>query len=499
MRPSASIADSRQGIDGLTVVALLYLAIPNLIFIFGWFVLPAALVLCGALGYLLRSARGQGQIAWTFDLSPGAAAILLAAGFGWAAFSGGSHFMYANHDWVIRDAVLGDLVNSDWPVAYKASDGTTTVLRSAIGYFLPPALFGKLFGTEHLDIAVYLWTVGGILIFLALLPLPRRAGWPLLLGIIVTVFFSGMDYLGLVIATQTTPIFPLRLEWWVPLSYPSLSGQLLWAPNHCLPIWIGTLLILRHRHEDELIPLACALLPLTLIWTPFAVIGLLPFVLLGAWQHCHRLHWNSVPWQPIIGAAIFSLPVILFLLLDAGSMTAISSSTQVQAAAGRNSANQAVSLHSYLLFVTCEFLLLALALIPHVHRERHLFALALLILLALPLIRFGPSNDALLRLGTPSLIVLLVLCLQVILRQERTNHPLSLWLIWLFLAIGAPTAFNELWRSASFQRWKADYRQTLLTRHGGEIPPHYGGKPGTSPVAPWLKPISPTSTDERSR
>jgi hypothetical protein len=497
MRPPAPIANSRQGIDGLTILALLYLAIPNLIFIFGWFLPPAALVLCAAVAYLLHSARGPGPIAWTLDRSPGAAAILLAVGFGWAAFGGGSHFMYANHDWVIRDAVHGDLVNSDWPVAYKASDGTITVLRSAIGYFLPPALFGKLFGTEYLDIAVYLWTVGGVLIFLALLPLPRRAGWPLLLGIVVTVFFSGMDYLGLLIATQTTPIFPLRLEWWVPLSYPSLTGQLLWAPNHCLPIWIGTLLLLRHRHKDELIPLACALLPLTLIWTPFAALGLVPFVLLGSWKPLCRLRWKSVPWRLVIGAAIFSFPVILFLLLDAGSMTGISSSTQMQAAAGRNSANQVVSLHSYLLFVTCEFVLLALALIPHVHRERYLFALALLILLALPLIRFGPSNDAMLRLGTPSLIVLLVLCLEVLLRQERTSHPVSLWLIWLFLAIGAHTAFNELWRSASFQRWKADYRQTLPNRHGGGIPPHYGGKLGASLIAPWLKPISPTPMDGR--
>ncbi|OHC67717.1 MAG: hypothetical protein A3H93_18805 [Rhodocyclales bacterium RIFCSPLOWO2_02_FULL_63_24] len=476
----------------------MYLAVPNLIFVIGWFLLPAALILCGVLAYLLHSALGTRPLAWNLDRSPGAAALLLVAGFGWAAFGGGSHFMYANHDWVIRDAVLGDLVYSDWPVAYKTPDGTTTVLRSAIGYFLPPALFGKLFGTAHLDIAVYLWTVGGVLIFLGLLPLPRRVGWPLLLGIVVTIFFSGMDYLGLVIATQTTPIFPLRLEWWGPLSYPSLTGQLLWAPNHCLPIWIGTLLILRHRNEDELIPLACALLPLTLIWTPFAAIGLAPFVLLCAWKpfFC-RASWNSVPWKPIIGAAIFSLPIILFLLIDTNSMTMVSSSAQVQAAAGSNSANQAVSLHSYLLFVSCEFLLLALALAPHVQRERHLFALALIILLALPLFRFGPSNDSLLRLSTPPLIVLLVFSLHVILRPERTERSLSLWLVWLFLAIGAHTAFNELWRSASFQRWKADYRQTLSSHHGGGIPPHYGGKLGPSPIARGLKPMTHSAEDAK--
>jgi hypothetical protein len=54
--------------------------------------------------------------------------------------------MYANPDWYIRDAVLGDLVNFEWPLHYLSAEGEPLILRSAIGYFLPPALFGKIFG-----------------------------------------------------------------------------------------------------------------------------------------------------------------------------------------------------------------------------------------------------------------------------------------------------------------------------------------------------------------
>ncbi|MBK7955613.1 MAG: hypothetical protein IPK02_17575 [Candidatus Accumulibacter sp.] len=243
----------------------------------------------------------------------------------WSAFGGGSHFMHANPDWQIRDAVLGDLINFDWPVHYSlSSQGSALILRSAIGFFLPPALFGKIFGLAHLDLAVYVWTAAGVLIFLLLLPLPRRGGWRLTVALFVVIFFSGMDFLGVVIATESMPIFPLRLEWWVPLSYPSLTNQLLWAPNHCLPIWIATLLYFRHRHGAEFLRIMVAALPLTLIWTPFAVIGLLPFVALGVGNWIRKFGWHKVPWGAIISAAAFSLPIGLFLLIDVGHIDAVS-------------------------------------------------------------------------------------------------------------------------------------------------------------------------------
>lgn len=477
-------ADKARDLDGLAILALGYLAVPSIIFIFGWFQWPIALLLACALLYLLLLAFDFDTFQWRFGYTPSAGMLIVATGLAWAAFGGGSHFMYANHDWVVRDAVLGDLVRLEWPVTYKSSDGVPLVLRSAIGYFLPPALFGKLFGTAHLDIAIYLWTAAGVVIFLTLLPLPRRVGWPLILGLLITIFFSGMDFLGVVIATQTTPIFPLRLEWWGPLSYPSLTGQLLWAPNHCLPIWIGAMLVFRLNSSGEMLRKSTALLPLTLIWTPFAAIGLLPFVLLGGWKVVADRGWSVVPWRSIATSIAVSLPIVLFLTLDMGNIAA-ESVVQSKLDPPANSAYQAVSLQSYLIFISCEFLLLALALAPHVRQARDLFAMAVLMLLVLPLIRFGPSNDFLLRLSTPPLIVLLAVCLQNLLSTERKSVPPTIWIVSLFLAIGAHTAFNELWRAATFHRGKADYGPTLAERQGGQPAAHYVGRLN-SPYLPAL-------------
>lgn len=483
----------RQGnqpcdIDGLVMLAFGYLAIPNIIFVFGWYRWPIALLLACLLTYLILLAFDVITFSWRLIYSPAAWTLITAAGLVWAAFAGGSHFLYANHDWIIRDAVLGDLIRSDWPVTYKSADGMTLILRSAIGYFLPPALFGKLFGAAYLDIAIYLWTATGVVIFLALLPLPRKFGWMQVLGLVVTIFFSGMDFLGVIIATQTTPIFPLRLEWWGPLSYPSLTGQLLWAPNHSLPIWIGSLVVFRLSGSRDMLRKAAALLPLTLIWTPFAAVGLLPFVLMGDWKFIASRGWSFVPWRSIAAGIVVSLPIVLFLTVDIGSIAA-ESAVQPKHDPPANSAYQAISVQSYLIFISCEFLLLALALATHIRQARGLFAMAVLMLLALPLIRFGPSNDFLLRLSTPPLIVLLAVCLQTLLSVERKPVPPTMWIAWLFLVIGGHTAFNELWRAATFQRGKADYGPTLADRQGGEPAPHYVGRLDSSLVRQLLRTV----------
>lgn len=484
---------TRHPIDGLTVLAFAYIALPNLIFLFGWLRWPVAMVLCAALLHLLFRALAVRPIAWRWKYSRAATLVLLTSAAVWAAFGGGSHFMYANPDWDVRDAVLGDLIFADWPVHYLSTDGARLVLRSAIGYFLPPATFGRIFGTEHVDIAIYLWTATGVLIFLALLPLPRHAGWRLALGLWLAVFFSGMDFVGQLIATESLPQFPLRLEWWVPLSYPSLTNQLLWAPNHSLPLWIGSLLVLRHLHSPDFLRMTAALLPLTLIWTPFAALGLAPFCLLGAVKAIRQSGWGCIPYDSVVSAAIFSAPLIMYLLLDAG---------QIHAGIATNVADgvpsytlQAASLHSYLLFINCEFLFLALVLAPHVRQSRDIFGLALLILVSLPLLRFGPSNDVLLRLCAPPLIVLLVVCLQTLLDPGHQQTRSTLLLAWLFIAIGAHTAFNEFWRAATYTRAPADYRHTLAEKQDGRPAAHYAAQLGTAAARIWLKPLARPASD----
>lgn len=487
MQSSESIAASPRSVsepaDGLTILAVAYLAIPNLIFIVGWFrpVFAGGLLLAMAIAFRSSVISGKTRLQW--PLSPSVSACLLLAAAAWSFFGGGSHFVNASHDWVVRDAVLGDLIYGEWPVSYKGVDGSIVVLRSAIGYFLPPALFARTFGFQHIDLAVFTWTTTGVWIFLSLLPLPRHATLRLPATILVTVFFSGMDYLGVLLATQMTPIFPLRLEWWVPMSYPSLTGQLLWAPNHCLPIWIATLLVLRHRDVKWFPQLSLVLIPLTLIWTPFAAIGLLPFLVLAAWRPLAATPWRDWPWLSASCAALFSLAVVAFLTIDVGGMVIAANLPPATEGLPSDIARQGITVRSYLIFVVCEFLLLSIAIAVHVRRDKDFFLLSLLVLFLLPLLNYGPSNDAMLRLCVPPLIVLFVTCLRVLLPAEARRPTPTQVAAWVCLLVGAATAFNELWRSATFHRWPANYDLSLAEQQGGHLPFHYAGRFDSS----WLK------------
>lgn len=477
----------------LTAATLVYLAIPNLLFLLGWFRLLPALFLSMLAMYLLAAASRLLPRSTASTHASRAFLLILLTSALWSAFGGGSHFMYANPDWEIRDAVLGDLIRAEWPVYYFSAAGEPLILRSAIGFFLPPALFGKIFGLAHLDLAVYLWTVAGVLLFLLLLPLPRRIGWRLTLGLALAVFFSGMDLVGQFIATESWPEFPLRMEWWVPLSYPSLTNQLLWAPNHCLPIWIVTLLYWRHRQGNEFFPVIAAALPLSLIWTPFAAPALLPFVVLAGIGAIRLRGWRCLPWTSCTAALAFALPVGVFLLTDAAPIpTTLATAASASHPVGY--ALQPFSAHSYALFVCCEFLFLALVMAPHLHQDKAEFWLALAILLALPFIRLGPSNDLGLRLSAPPLIVLLLVSLSTLLARKRLAQPTSLWIACFFLLIGAHTAFNELWRAATFPRRLPDYQQTLAERQGGQPAAHYVGRLDPSSLLGrwWLRAVPGT-------
>jgi hypothetical protein len=86
-------------------------------------------------------------------------------------------------------------------------------------------------------------------------------------------------------------------------------------------------------------------------------------------------------------------------------------------------------------------------------------------------------------------VILLLVCLQTLLSQDRSGFPVTLWIACLFLIIGAHTSFNEFWRAATFRRWLPDYHRTLAERQGGQPAAHYVGRLTSSPLKEWLKPI----------
>ncbi|BAO30566.1 hypothetical protein [Sulfuritalea hydrogenivorans] len=465
-------ANSARAPDGLTAATLLYLALPHLIFLAGW-LRPAAAIPMLALTLLaVAQFLRRDDMRWSMPQSAGTSVMIIVLGFAWASLGGAGHFFHANPDWVMRDKVLGDLTFSDWPPAYNVIDGQPHILRSAIGFFLPAAIVGKLAGIGSVDLALYLYTALGCSLFLLLLPLPTRPSRLLLGLLLVAVFFSGMDYLGAVMSSGSAPIFPLRLEWWVPFCYPSFTGQMYWAPNHAIPIWLVATLFYRHWGHRAWPALFLILLPLTVIWTPFVVIGILPFLALAT------LRWFAqglcfadsriTLWQ-IVAAVLTTWLTVRLMTLD---IAAIPSAPTTAVAPKPDNL-----ILDYLLFILMEFAILALLLARNLRHSYGLFWLACAILTLLPLYNYGPSNDMLLRLSTPCLVFLLLLTLDQIQHWvSRRSFPRSAWAIGIVLLIGANTPFNEMWRALFFKRVAPNYGRSLVEENRNVEPPHYVGR-----------------------
>lgn len=465
---------SRQPPDSISILALAFLGIPVLIFVATW-LRP----LYGALGVVL-TALAVGSLARRFQPNWPVRhlAVIVVIALAWAAMSGGSHFVYANPDWYVRDAILGDLTCSSWPPSYGFHDGNHDLLRSAIGFFLPVAAAGKLFGPESLPILMFAWTSIGTLVFLLLLPLPTDSLPRLLIAISIIVAFSGMDVLGTILLHGHYPVFPLRIEWWSEFSfralfsYSSLTGQLIWAPNHALPMWIATALFYRHWKHPDFLPLLCLLLPTLPLHTPFALPGLAPFLLLALIDRARLgLDARKIPVTALLVAIIVGGLTIRMQMLDVGSIP-------MQQAAGTGAAADGHALafaKNYLVFVLMEFAILGLALFGALRHSKGILIIAIGVLALLPLVKLGPSNDLLLRVATPSLVFMAILCQRVVCDASPMMGP-RIATIAVLLLIGAHTPFNELWRAATWRVWQPDYTRTFLETQNGGLPTHYIGR-----------------------
>lgn len=468
-------AYARTPIDGWTCIAVLYIALPNLAFIFGWLRIPVSAPLACGLSIAVWQLLRRTSLTWRIDAM---FFCLLALSIVWCLFGGAGHFMYANPDWFVRDAVYGDLIQGSWPPAYQVGAEQALLLRSAFGYFLPPALISKWLGLGAADITLYLWTVLGVAIFLNLLPLERQRIVKSTLLALIVVMFSGMDVIGyFIVSGGEWPIFPVRIAWWTSFSYTSISGQLFWAPNHSLPMWLGAALFYRHWSHRDFLPLAIVFAPLTLIWTPFAIVGLLPFFLLYLLVHFKAPRPNWPTAAQLLSGLVLGIIVTRFLTL---SIDGIASKTGIEHAGG-----EANFWHAYLLFCITEFAALCLLLGARLKHSRAILVASALVLAALPFLFFGPSNDLLLRVSSPALMLLAILSMRIIgdgCSGGLRSFPLLLGIV---LLIGACTPINEISRAWLWRHWRPDYRKTLLDVEKGQLPPHYVGRMNRADYS-WL-------------
>ena len=386
---------------------LVFLALPVLVFIFGWLRLyiavPAALLLTGSCVLAVRewqkeTSEIEFDIVFLVVLAVFSVVICLVSDIG--------EYMWGTTDHAYRRAILRDLTDYRWPVIYDLSDqtdpmsiwylGTGKVAFSYyVSYWMIPSSIGKLAGFGAGNFTLLLWSSAGI--FLTVITscfFLRRQSYALLFTL---VFFSGLDFVPFLIYQAIGPADWMWLEGYTQhISMISNINNLMNVFNQCIPCWLITSMLLIQKGKKNIGLTGC----LMFAYSPWATIGLLPLAL-----------WALLKDKPGI-KDLFSIcniiPPALMLAVYAPAYTANSRAVSVSGPTWGFYDNIGAFVIGYLLIAAVEILPFALILWKRYHKSS-LFLVTFGTLLLFPFYKVSAQNDFVMRGTMPVLFVVSVL------------------------------------------------------------------------------------------
>lgn len=396
-------------------------------------------------------------------------AILASIAAIWVFLSGSFGVLQANLDWAKHYAILNLLAELKWWP--QNSDGT---LRYYLAWYLVPALVTKITSAKVGYIVASLGTVLGITLFFNIISPLFSSRKSLLIGVVAFIFFSGADLLGSFLTGFFLEFPKYHLEWWSGwIEYNSNMTAVFWVPQHALPSWLVIGLLLRMNERRELWIQPVLLVMLTLFWSPFAAIGLVPFGALLCIRHGALR--TGLHWQSIGGVLLIGIPMTLFLLSGASGipMGPVWMLGVVQPTGPH------FSVPSMLLFLLIEtggpilvFILCRKAM------PTNIALVAIASLMLIPLFHLGHANDFGMRASMPAICVMALWC-----SRALTLLPPRLAIVpLLVLLAGLPVPLTEMYRGIIATR--VDFRKYTIRDAAG------GGdtliKQYFTPKSPWV-------------
>ena len=462
---------------------LAYFILPWPIFFFGYFQWPWAVQLTLLWGFLFKRA-------WDFyatyqsnfslpHLSRWTWKIIIFCLLVWVLLSGADGFLFhQNGDYEKHNAMLTSLVSYPWPVAYRWPEGIdapsdlkdTMYLTYYFAIYLPAALMGKFFGLVVARIVFALEVFAGVLLaWIWFLRFLGKFKWWILL---IFIFASGMDLVGHWIMHSLNLMDGVgHHEWWAQYvfwSYQSQTTQLFWVPQHGITGWILASVFLDFawpRKDGAVLKgWPCTWLLLTLIWSPFAVLGSVPLVALiflmrlypqafqdkGFWRHpCFK----NIIWSDVFASLIALIPILIFFGGDV-SVKPNQPFWKVH--------NPYEYWPKYVVFCFVEFGAFTYFMLPMIKErlEKNYYRLMILIIVMLmlfPWYYFGAYNDFSMRSSIPWLFLLWLMVAKTLLIQPE---PVFFWPrrhLVLLLLIGAMTPLCEISRAVRDRGAKMPY------------------------------------------
>ncbi|MFV0529714.1 MAG: hypothetical protein ACK5MN_13485 [Lachnospiraceae bacterium] len=451
-----------------------YLGITFLVFAFGWMkwyiALPVAI--CFILSFYL--AARTAPTLWVPEFSRKNLLLLLAilaVILLWVWFSGIGGFSYQNSDHVYRNSTFELLVSESWPV-YSMQGEQMQPLVYYIGFWLPSAVVGKLFGIGAGYAAQYIWAVLGVALIYYLICAVRKKLllWPLLL----LIAFGGLDFVGMLLTNVDLSAYTLttHIEWWMgSVQFSSFTTQLYWVFNQTIPAWLIVLLLYLQKDNKSVVFLfSFGLLSCTL-----PAMGMLPFLIYFVFSR----KYDTAADLKSRGKAWFKDTFTLTNLLGGGAVGITTALYVMSNQSGQKFSlsewgffEQSGSLYLLLVFYLVEFGLYAVCILKY-QKKNPLFYIVLATLLAVPVLSIvGFGTDFGMRACIPAQLILYLLVVDTVqvAWQKRSKYLLLVLAVCLY--IGSLSSMIEINRSLqpTFQEL---YQKNPLTGYQGEVTQMY--------------------------
>ena len=437
------------GLPLLHRLAIIYLMVPLIIWLVGWFHwwfgIPAAVLIILAFRPAL-----SGPLRLSLPRSMTFAILLLAAVWMMSTAAGGV-FDATNADWNKHRWILLNLGYYPWPTfipdflaPYLSPEfHSPFLLRYYLGWYIVPGSFARLLGSDVLNWAVPLWTWLGIALILLLFVRERR-GWSVIFAAVIFIFFGGMDFLRLILQ-DNIDAFGFHTTWTGPreigIHYLTTMRSMQWVPQHVIPAGLYTFLLLQLRRQPRFLRVSAVLLAAAPFWSAFVAIGLLPFIAALLWKNGFRpfLGWSNLALAP-------ALTGLTAIYLTSGSLD-----PEQGWIWERHDWPELARLIPTVYLAEFLFLVLLLCVLRPILLRKPFFIAGLATLMLLPLYHYGEWNDLNTRASLPALFILCYYCTDTIFDQAGARlsgaalrwKRLGLAGIAMTLAVGSLSAVTE--------------------------------------------------------
>lgn len=446
--------------SNLKALSIIYLAFPFFIFFLGWLKLPIGIGLSIVLSFgIFKTITEKTKISYIqvplFQFIAIFAIIIF-----WLLFSGAGGFGYQNHDYYKHNSLMKDLATQQWPVSYQLGEGKK-LLSHYLAYYLPgPGLFYAL-GWKYVNMANFIFTICGVIlsVFWLLRFVGKYSFWVLL----IFIFGSGA-HIFILLYNHGFQIFNVLSEniekhkymFWLNclsvndnpinnINFMSVSDMLYWGPQHAIGCWLAIGMLV-NDWADKNIKYAPFYISLIAFWAPLVLVGLAPFLLYIIVNQRFKNIFNEVN---LVVAPIIFVVIAIFL-------TSIKTNELLHHFLFHDRTAEKISLWQQLLaysyFLLVEVIIWWLPAYIFLQKTvmkkyNSLYWLALILLCAIPLFRYGQWNDWCTRASLPSLYIIYCMMAMAIIYSKSIKSKVYLSLI-VIISAASPivlilTSLNE--------------------------------------------------------